>query len=83
MEEYFLGVITRCKDEIYIDEFVNYYDQIPCKIDELNFRTDPKVIIDFKERMSGSVNSVSSTVYLLFVIVIGLTFVKPVLYVSI
>ena len=25
MEEYFLGVITRCKDEIYIDEFVNYY----------------------------------------------------------
>jgi hypothetical protein len=23
--EYFLGVITRCKDEIYIDEFVNYY----------------------------------------------------------
>jgi hypothetical protein len=23
--EYFLGLITRCKDEIYIDEFVDYY----------------------------------------------------------
>ena len=23
--KYFLGLITRCKDEIYIDEFVKYY----------------------------------------------------------
>ena len=43
-------------------------------------KKDDEVTIDFKDRISGSVNSVSSTVYLLFVIVIGVTLVKPVLY---
>ena len=56
---------------------------VPGKLICENFITGSgKVIIDFKERISGSVNSSSFTVYLLFVIVIGLTFWSPVLYVS-
>ena len=34
---FFLGLITRCKDEIYIDEFVNYY---------INEGVDKIIIID-------------------------------------
>ena len=37
--EYFLGIITRCKDEIYIDEFVEYY---------LNEGVDKIIILDDK-----------------------------------
>jgi len=37
--EYFLGIITRCKDEIYIDEFVEYY---------LNQGVDKIIILDDK-----------------------------------
>ena len=49
--KYFLGLITRCKDEIYIDEFVKYY---------LNEGVDKIMILDDNSNKNILQNTITS-----------------------
>jgi hypothetical protein len=69
---YFLGLITRCKDEFFINEFCNYYidqgvDKIYILDDNSNDKsiynniTNPKVIIIYSNNIIS--NNYASTIY--------------------